>query len=83
MIITFKNKAKEMKGEALFVSVGPKNTDEIIKENSTKTLYLKSDENMNLRKLFLLVRKMVMLAKGVKAEKIVFDFKDFKFAKIK
>jgi len=49
MIITFKNKAKEVKGEALLVSVSPKNKDEIVKDlsaqagNGIKTLYLKCD----------------------------------------
>ncbi|PJC49678.1 leucyl aminopeptidase [Candidatus Nomurabacteria bacterium CG_4_9_14_0_2_um_filter_32_10] len=85
MKITFSNNPKKTEKEVLFVSVEPKNTDEIVKENGVKTLYLKCDEKdkMNLRKLFLLVRKMVILAKGVKAEKIAFDFNDFKFAKIK
>ena len=86
MLLTFKNSAKEVKDEVLFVSVGPKNKDEIIKDlpagkagNGIKTLYLKCDEKekMNLRKLYLLLRKMIMLAKGVKAEKIAFDFNDF------
>ncbi len=78
MKITFKNDAKGIK-EALFVSVGSENKDEIIKENGVKTLYLKCEEveKMNLRKLFLLVRKMVFLAKSVKAEKLVFNFNDF------
>ena len=38
---------------------------------------------MNLRKLFLLVRKMVIMAKGIKAEKIAFNFSDFKFKGLK
>ncbi|MDP1760234.1 MAG: leucyl aminopeptidase [Candidatus Woesebacteria bacterium] len=79
MKITFKKTNKEV----LWVNIGPKNKDEIIKENGVKTLYLKCDENMNLRKLYLLVRKMVVMAKGAKAEKIVIDFNDFKFSKIK
>ncbi len=81
MKITFLNSQKEAKKDTLFVSVSPKNKDEIVKENGVKTLFLKCDElgKMNLRKLFLLVRKMIILAKGVKAEKIGFDFKDFKF----
>src|SRR3990167_7774707 len=90
MIITFKNKAKEIKGEALLVSVSPKNKDEIVRDlpvgkagNGIKTLYLKCDEKMNLRKLFLLVRKMVIMAKGIKAEKIAFNFSDFKFKGLK
>ena len=48
----------------------PRSLDEIIKENGVKTLYLKSDEKMNLRKLYLLIRKMVILSKNIKAEKI-------------
>src|SRR3989344_1232741 len=72
--------------EILFVSVSHKNKaspvglwprDEIVKENGVKTLYLKFDEKMNLRKLFLLIRKMIIMAKGVKAEKVAFNFSDF------
>ena len=85
MKIIFKNNIKEIKGEVLFVSLNYKNQDEIEKENGQKTLYLKCDEieKMNRRKLFLLVRKMVIMAKSVKSGKICFNFKDFKFAKIK
>ena len=85
MKITFKNDAKRAKEGALFVSVGPKNKDEIVRENGVKTFYLKCDEieKMNLRKLFLLVRKMVVMAKGAKAKKIAFNFNDFKFKNIK
>ncbi|MEK7089165.1 MAG: leucyl aminopeptidase [Patescibacteria group bacterium] len=83
MIITFRDKAKNAEKDVLFVSVGPKNKDEIIKEDGIKTLYLKCDEKMNLRKLFLLVRKMIIMAKGAKAEKIGFDFNDFKFKSVK
>ncbi len=83
MKIAFKNNPKDVKGEVLFVSVGSKNKDEIIKENGAKTFFLKCDEKMTLRKLFLLVRKMVTMAKGIKAEKIAFDFSDFKFKNIK
>ncbi|MEK7572374.1 MAG: leucyl aminopeptidase [Patescibacteria group bacterium] len=85
MKITFKNSLKEAKKETLFISVSSKNKDEIIKEKGVKTLYLKCDEaeKMNSRKLFLLVRKMIILAKGVKAEKIGFDFNDLKFKNIK
>ena len=89
MKITFKNNIIDAKNELLFISVGSKNgsinspqvNDEIIKENGVKTLYLKSDkeEKMNLRKLFLLVRKMIVLAKSIKVEKICFNFNDFKF----
>ena len=79
MKIIFKNSLKEVKKDTLFISISPKNKDEIIKESGVKTLYLKCDEaeKMNLRKLFLLVRKMVILAKGVKAEKVSFDLSDF------
>jgi len=81
MKLTFKDNKKDTKKRALFVSVNSKNKDEIVKENGIKTLYLKCDEaeKMNLRKLFLLIRKMIVLAKGTKAEKIVFNFDDFKF----
>ncbi len=83
MKITFKNSLKEAKKDTLFISVGPKNKDEIIKENGVKTLFLKCEEKMTLRKLFLLVRKMVAMAKGIKAEKMAFDFSDFKFKSMK
>lgn len=81
MKITFKNNPKEVPKEALFVSVGPQNMDEIVKENGLKTLYLKCDEKdkMNLRKLFILLRKMVNLAKNTKTDKLAFNFVDFKF----
>jgi leucyl aminopeptidase len=77
--ITFKNSPKEVPKETLFVSIGPKNKDEIVKENGIKTLYLKCDEagKMDLRKLYLLVRKMIIMAKGAKTEKLAFDFNDF------
>ena len=81
--INFENNRKDLKGDILFVSVGPQNRDEVVKENGVKTLYLKSDEKVNLRKLFLLVRKMIAMAKGVKTEKIAFDFNDFKFPNLK
>ncbi len=85
MIITFKKSLKEVKKDTFFVFIGSKNKDEIVKENGIKTLYLKCDEvdKMNLRKLFLLVRKMIVMAKGVKAEKLVFNFNDFKFKSVK
>lgn len=85
MKITFKNNSKEVPKEALFVSVGPKNKDEIVKENGVKTLYLKCDEagKMNLRKLFLLMCKMIILAKSTKTEKLAFNFNDFKFRNTK
>jgi leucyl aminopeptidase len=97
MKITFKDNLKDTKEDALFVSIGPKNTDEIVRENGIKTLYLKCDEvparnassiayaggeKMNLRKLFLLIRKMVILAKSTKVEKLSFDFNDFNFKNI-
>src|SRR3989344_1782447 len=83
MKISFKKNSKEMPREALFVSVGPKNKDEIVKENGVKTLYLKSDEKMNLRKLFLLVRKMIALAKSARVERLAFDFENFKLKNAK
>ena len=93
MKITFKNNAKSENEKVLFVSIGSKNgstsspqaSDEIVKENGIRTLYLKCDEveKMNLRKLFLLARKMIILAKNAKAEKISFNFGDFKFKNIK
>src|ERR1035437_3874125 len=83
MKITFKDNIKNIKGEALFASVSPKHKDEIVKENGLKTLYLKCDEKMNLRKLFLLVRKMIIMAKSTKTKKLAFDFSDFKFGTIK
>lgn len=93
MKITFKNNLKNSPAglsprgvpkDALFVLVDPKNEDEIVKEHGIKSLYLKCDEveKMNLRKLYLLVRKMVSLAKGAKAKKICFNFNDFVFKNI-
>ncbi|HNW71722.1 MAG TPA: leucyl aminopeptidase [Candidatus Paceibacterota bacterium] len=89
MKINFKKPTNEK--EVLFISVSPKNgsasspqvIDEIIKENGVKTFYLKCDANMTLRKLFLLVRKVIHNARSTKAEKILFNFNDFKFANIK
>ena len=72
MKITFKTPVK--KEEVLFVNINLKNNEEVVKENGVKTLYLKCDEKMNLRKLYLLIRKMIQMAKGVKAQKICFDF---------
>ena len=83
MKITFKDDIKGVKGEVLFMSTDSKNKDEIVKENGVKTLYLKCDEKMNLRKLFLLVRKMVVMAKNNKAEKLAFNFVDLKFGSVK
>ncbi len=81
MKITFKETGKEY----LSVNINPKNKDEIIKENGVKTLFLKCEEaeKMNLRKLYLLVRKMVQMAKGAKVEKASFNFNDFKFKNTK
>jgi leucyl aminopeptidase len=85
MKITFKGNIKQLKDDVLFVSIGPKNKDEIIKENAMKILYLKceADDKMNLRKLYILVRKMVMMAKIAKMSKIAFNFEDFIFKNIK
>jgi len=86
MKITFQDNTKNLIKKALFVSVGPKNNDEIVKDlpagkagKGIKTLYLKCDETdkMNLRKLFLLVRKMIILSKRMKTEKLAFNFNDF------
>ena len=75
MKINFKKPTSE--NNVLFVSVSPKNKDEIVKENGKKTLYLKCDEKMTLRKLFLLIRKMIVMAKNARVEKIAFNFDDF------
>ncbi|MFZ3015755.1 MAG: leucyl aminopeptidase [Minisyncoccia bacterium] len=84
MKITFKNNVKEINEDTLFVVISSKNKDEVVRENAVKVLYLKCDEaeKMNLRKLFLLVRKMVVMAKNAKAQKIALNFNDFKFKKI-
>lgn len=74
-----KNEHKDI----LRVKIGAKDNDECIKENGIKVLYIKSEEKMALRRLFLLLRKVVVLAKGAKAEKIAIDFNDFKFKNIK
>src|SRR3989338_2534025 len=80
-----KQKPSIKNNKILSVSVSSKNKDEIIIENGVKTLYLKSDKKdiMTARKLFLLVRKMVMLAKSHKTETVAFDIADFRFSKIK
>ena len=91
MKITFKNSEKEVSKDTLFVSIDSKNKDEFVRDlsaqagNGIKTLYLKCEEieKMNLRKLFLLVRKMVVMAKNAKVEKLAFSFNDFVFEKIK
>ena len=83
MKITFKNNIKEVKNDVLFVSVDSKNKDEIIKEGDKRTLFLKCEEKMTLRKLYLFIRKMVIVGKNTKAEKICFNFNDFKFKDIK
>jgi leucyl aminopeptidase len=75
-------KAKKNK-DILFVKVDKKYEDGIIKEGDIKTLYLKEDKEMNLRKFFLLIRKIVQTAKKSKIEKISLDFGDFKFKRIK
>ncbi len=69
--------------DILFVKVNFNNKDEIIKENNIKTLYLKCDEKMTLRKFFLLTRKMIILARGNKVDKLAFNFSDFIFDSIK
>ena len=77
MKFAFIKAAKDAPKDALFVSIGAKNKDEIVRENGVKTLYLKSKEKMTLRKLFLLVRKMVAMGKGAKAVRLAFNFLDF------
>jgi leucyl aminopeptidase len=83
MKITFKTLNNINEKDFVFVSVNSKNQDEIVKENGRKTLFIKCDEKMTLRKLFLLIRKVILIAKKAKAEKICFDFNDFKFKDIK
>ncbi len=85
MKISFLPEADKQKTnkEVLYVSISSQNEDEIIKEQGIKTLYLKCDKEMTLRKLFLLVRKIVQMAKGTKAEKVCFDFGELKFKNIK
>ncbi len=82
---TMKILFKKADNRALFIKIDSKNKDEVVKENGIKTLYLRCEEadKMNLRKLYLLVRKMIQVAKGVKTEKISFDFNDFKFKGVK
>lgn len=81
MKINFKKPTN--KKDVLFIDINSKNNDEVILENGIKTLYLKCDEKMTLRKFFLLVRKMVMIAKGIKVSQIAFNFSDFKFDSVK
>jgi leucyl aminopeptidase len=51
--------------------------DEIVKEGNTKTLYLKCEEKINLRKFILLIRSIVQKSKSIKAKKLCLDFNDF------
>jgi len=81
MKINFKEPTN--KKDVLYININPKNSDEVIRENGTKTLYLKCNDKMTLRKLFLLIRKMVMMAKGIKASQFSFSFSNFKFDSIK
>lgn len=69
--------------DILIINVNQKGTDQYIKENNINRLFLKSDEKMHLRKLFILIRKMIILSKKVKTEKICFDFNSFVFKEIK
>ena len=69
--------------DVLFINVNSKNNDEVVRENGIKTLYLKCDDKMTLRKLFLLIRKMIVVAKGAKTSRVAFSFSDFKFDSIK
>lgn len=69
--------------DVLFIDVNYKNNDEVIRENGVKTLYLKCEEKITLRKLFLLIRKMVVVAKGIKASQVSFDVSQFNFDSIK
>ncbi|MEK7175325.1 MAG: leucyl aminopeptidase [Patescibacteria group bacterium] len=84
MKFIFKKNLKEAPKEALFVSVCHTNKDEIFLENGIKTLYLKRDElekfqsnTKNLRRLYLLIRKMVILAKQTQVKQLAFNFNDF------
>jgi leucyl aminopeptidase len=81
MKINFKKPANIK--DVLFININSSNNDEVIRENSVKTLYLKCDEKMTLRKLFLLIRKMIIIAKGIKVSQIAFNFSNFKFDSIK
>jgi len=73
MKITFKKTDKI----ELFVKINKEYKDEIVKEEGVKTLFLKCDESMNLRKTYLLIRKMVTMAKSAKVKSFTFDFDDF------
>lgn len=82
MKINFKDIKNEK--DVLFLDVSSKNNstnsgqvDEIIKEGNKKTLYLKVDEKINLRKFILLIRSIVQKAKSNKTKKLCLDFNDF------
>ncbi len=82
MKINFKDIKNEK--DVLFVDVSFKNgsmsspqVDEIIKEGNRKTLYLKVDKKISLRKFVLLIRQIVQKAKSAKAEKLCLNFNDF------
>lgn len=81
--IIFREKIKELAKDILLINIAPENKDEIEKENGQRTFYLRCDKKVHLRKVFLLIRKMVAVAKNAKADKISFNFQDFKFKDIK
>jgi leucyl aminopeptidase len=81
MKFTFKESSKTVPKEALFISLSPKNTDEIVREGSVRTLYIKCDveKKMTLPKLFLLIRRTVSQARAAKVKKIALNFRELAF----
>ena len=74
---------KETPKEILRVSISSKNENELIREGGIKTLSIKSDKEVTLRKFYMLLRKIVAQAKSAKAQKISFHANDLVFKKLK
>ena len=71
--------------ETLLISVGNGEIDEIVREGETKKLVLglKKKQELNRRKLILLFRKIICLAKKARVKKIALNFDDFNFKHLK
>lgn len=83
MKFTFKASSKGVSKDAIFVSIGPKNEEEVVREGGVKTLYMKSDDKITLPKFFLLIRKMISQARAAKAKAMVIAWSDFQFKDLK
>lgn len=81
MKILFKDPISQKKGEIATVSLVSQKFDEIVKEGNQKKIILgiEEKEKINRRKLMILVRKIVTLAKTNKIKSISLELPDFKF----